>query len=35
VGFWGEELMLAYLAAMSVTAGLYALMALGVNLTWA
>jgi branched-chain amino acid transport system permease protein len=26
--------MLAYLAAMSVTAGLYALMALGVNLTW-
>jgi ABC-type branched-subunit amino acid transport system permease subunit len=26
--------MLTYLAAMSVTAGLYALMALGVNLTW-
>ena len=26
--------MLAYLAAISVTAGLYALMALGVNLTW-
>jgi len=26
--------MLAYLAAMSVTAGIYALMALGVNLTW-
>jgi branched-chain amino acid transport system permease protein len=26
--------MLAYLAAMSVTAGVYALMALGVNLTW-
>jgi branched-chain amino acid transport system permease protein len=26
--------MLSYLAAMSVTAGLYALMALGVNLTW-
>ena len=26
--------MLSYLAAMSVTAGIYALMALGVNLTW-
>ncbi len=26
--------MLAYLVAMSVTAGIYALMALGVNLTW-
>ena len=26
--------MLAYLAAISVTAGIYALMALGVNLTW-
>ena len=26
--------MLAYLVAMSITAGLYALMALGVNLTW-
>ena len=26
--------MLAYLAAISITAGLYALMALGVNLTW-
>jgi branched-chain amino acid transport system permease protein len=26
--------MLSYLAAMSITAGLYALMALGVNLTW-
>ncbi len=26
--------MTAYLVAMSVTAGIYALMALGVNLTW-